>query len=67
MKKYDRITKLLPAGHGHWLVFIERYGKQLLGVVSDMELIDTYRNTCKSRGWKSAGNSLYNIVVNQNK
>lgn len=67
MKKHEKITRMLPAGHGHWMVWIERYGKEMSGVVTDMEIIDTYRSIGKSRGWKSAGNRLYNIVVTHNK
>jgi hypothetical protein len=65
MKKYERIEKMLPSGHGHWRIWVRHYGKTISAVTNNMPTFDEFRS--KERGWKKAGSILYNEVVRKNK
>lgn len=64
MKKYSKILSVIPAGAGHMTVEIERYGKILSGTLNIMPLYDAWKSG--ERGWKDAGNRIYDIIKNQN-
>ena len=44
MKKHERITSVKFSGHGHYKVTICYYGKTIAATITDMELIDNYRD-----------------------
>lgn len=62
---YNKITKTLPSGHGHWKIFIEFKGEEYFSTTCDMPTLDKYKSD--ERGWKTAGNKLYSEVVRKNK
>ena len=65
MKNYNKITKLSFTGHGHYKVTVERYGKEISATTTDMPTIDAYKS--EEKGWKKAGNRLYDFVVEKNR
>jgi len=64
MKKYTKILALLPKGNGHYYVEIEYYNRILSGTLTVMPLLDLYKSG--ERGWKQAGNQIYDIIRHQN-
>ena len=44
MKKSERITSVKFSGHGHYKVTISYYGKEYTATVTDMTLIDDYKD-----------------------
>lgn len=64
MRKYTKILSIAHAGAGHKRVEIEYYGKVLTGTLTVMPLYDAYSSG--ERGWKKAGNQIYDIIRNQN-
>jgi hypothetical protein len=44
MKKHERITWVKFDGHGHYKVTIQRYGKSYTATITDMTLIDDYKD-----------------------
>jgi len=54
----------MPAGAGHKRVVIIRYGQLLTGTLTVMPLFDAWNS--EDRGWKIAGNRIYDIIVSQN-
>lgn len=65
MKKYDKIEVVSPSGYGHYDVVVSYYGKSITAPTNNMPLIDKYLSG--DRGWKTAGNQLYDFVVYTNK
>ena len=63
--KYEKITKMLPSGYGHWKIWVSYYGKEIYATTTDMPNLDLFRSN--ERGWKTAGNRLYDFVVYKNK
>ena len=63
--KYKKITKMHPSGYGHWKVWCTYYGKEICATTTNMPAIDAFRSN--ERGWKTAGNMLYDFVVYKNK
>jgi len=57
MSKKERITSVRFSGHGHYKVTIERYGKPYTATITDMTLIDDYKD-----GGIKAANNLYDAV-----
>lgn len=64
MKKYERIYRVSPSGHGHYNITVEYYGRLITATTSDMPTLDKYKSD--ERGWKTAGNNLYDFVVRSN-
>jgi len=58
MKKYERITSVRNSGHGHYKVTISYYGKDYTATVTDMTLIDDYKDGDKINRM----NQLYDYV-----
>ncbi len=58
--KYDRIS-LGATTNGHCRVTAECRGKLYRATVTDMPDIDLYMS--RRRGWKSAGNRIYDRVM----
>jgi hypothetical protein len=44
MKKSERITRVRFSGNGHYKVTISHYGKEYTATVTDMTLIDDYKD-----------------------
>lgn len=66
MKKYERIIRIHQRRHGNDpLVLVEHYRKGIALSMTDTALIDKFQS--KKRGWKKAGNMLYDQVVAVNK
>jgi len=61
MSKQERIISVRFSGHGHYKVTIEKYGKQYTGTITDMTLIDDFKD-----GKISASIALYDTVLRQN-
>ena len=59
--KKDRILKVLPSGHGHYKVTIQRYTKTYSAIIDNMEAIDDYKT-----GKESAAVTLYDMVCWKN-
>jgi hypothetical protein len=57
MKKHEKITSVRFSGHGHYKVTIERYGKKYTATITDMTLIDDYKD-----GKIGRMNQLYDLV-----
>jgi hypothetical protein len=64
-KKYKKIYSITPEGYGQKRVTIEYYGKLIHAHWTDMEVTDKFKSD--ERGWKTAGNRLYDYVVYKNK
>jgi len=64
MKKYQRIVAWSHAGPGHKTFTISYHGKQLKGMLTIMPLFDLWKS--EARGWKDAGNRIYDIIKGQN-
>jgi len=45
MKKSERITRVRFSGHGHYKVTISYYGKDYTATITDMTLIDDYKDS----------------------
>ena len=60
-KNYNKIERLQFAGSGHYRVTILFRNKSYSAVTTDMCSVDEYKSD--NRGWKLAGNYLYNGVV----
>ena len=58
MKKHERITSVRTSGHGHYKVTISYYGKDYTATVTDMTLIDDYKDGDKI----GRMNQLYDYV-----
>ena len=58
MKKYERITSVRKSGHGHYKVTISYHGKDYTATVTDMTLIDDYKDGDKINRM----NQLYDYV-----
>ena len=57
MSKQERITSVRFSGSGHYKVTIARYGKPHTATITDMTLIDDYKD-----GGIKASNDLYDVV-----
>ena len=44
MPKHERITAVKFSGHGHYKVTISYYGKYYTATITDMSLIDNYKD-----------------------
>ena len=44
MKKYERIERVKFDGSGHYKVTISYYGKEYTATITDMTLIDNYKD-----------------------
>jgi len=60
---WDMIKGWKPAGHGHYEILIHYRGKLKRGVTSNMPDLDLFRS--EKRGWKAAGNRIYNEIKEQ--
>jgi hypothetical protein len=59
MKKHERIIRVRFSGHGHYKVTISYYGKEYTATITDMTLIDNYKDdnpVIKDLNW------LYEVV-----
>lgn len=61
---YKKIFKTEFAGSGHYKVWIEFRNRVYFTTVSCVWLIENYKSN--ERGWKNAGNRLYESVVRDN-
>jgi len=59
MAKHERITRVRFSGHGHYQVTISYYGKSYTATITDMTLIDNYKD---ENPIISEMNWLYEIV-----
>jgi len=59
MKKHERITSVSFSGSGHYKVTISYYGKTIAATITDMELIDNYKDEDANIGQM---NWLYDCV-----
>ena len=57
MSKAERITRVRFSGSGHYKVTISYYGKEYTATITDMTLIDDYKD-----GGIKASNDLYDVV-----
>ncbi len=64
MKKYQKIISCKFASSGHYRITILFRNKEYSGITTNMPAIDLYKSN--NRGWKSAGNELYNEVIRKN-
>jgi hypothetical protein len=64
MKKYEKIYSITPEGYGQKRVTVEHYGKLIHAHYTEMPTLDLFNS--KERGWKAAGNSIYDFVVYKN-
>lgn len=62
MAKHERITRVRRSGHGHYQVTISYYGKSYTATITDMQLIDNYKDPYPII---SEMNWLYEIVKRQ--
>ena len=62
-RKWDNV-RVEPHGHGHYKIYIQYNKKTYSAVTSCMPWIDQFKS--KERGWKTAGEYLYNYVKKQN-
>ncbi len=62
MKKQDRVKSVRFAGHGHYKVTIEKYGKEYTATITDMPTIDDYKD-----GVVRAAINLYDEVIRKNR
>lgn len=44
MQKHERILSVRFSGHGHYKVTISYYGKEYTATITDMTLIDNYKD-----------------------
>lgn len=59
MKKHERIIRVRFSGHGHYKVTISYYGEEYTATITDMTLIDNYKDdnpVIKDMNW------LYDVV-----
>ena len=59
MKKHERIIRVRFSGHGHYKVTISYYGEEYTATITDMTLIDNYKDdnpVIKDLNW------LYEVV-----
>ena len=59
MEKHERIIRVRFSGHGHYKVTISYYGKEYTATITDMTLIDNYKDDnpdIKDLNW------LYEVV-----
>tara|TARA_R110000751_G_scaffold78658_2_gene158731 strand:+ start:1888 stop:2094 length:207 start_codon:yes stop_codon:yes gene_type:complete len=59
MEKHERIIRVRFSGHGHYKVTISYYGKEHTATITDMTLIDNYKDdnpVIKDLNW------LYEVV-----
>jgi len=59
MEKHERIIRVRFSGHGHYKVTISYYGKEYTATITDMTLIDNYKDdnpVIKDMNW------LYEVV-----
>jgi hypothetical protein len=59
MKKHERITAVKFSGSGHYKVTISYYGKEYTATITDMTLIDDYKDGDKI----GRMNDLYDAVT----
>lgn len=64
MKKYEKIKGTRFSGYGHHSIYITFRGKEYSATTDDMPTFDLYKSG--ERGWKTAGNNLYDMVVRKN-
>lgn len=64
MKNYEKIQAIKYSGNGHYQITIQFRNKNYSAIVTDMQMIDNYKSI--NRGWKDAGNRLYDTVVRKN-
>jgi len=62
-KKYQKIESILSSGFGQKRVAIRYRNSIIIGHLTDMELYDCYQS--HNRGWKKAGNIIYDTVIRQ--
>ena len=60
----NKITSCTFSGYGHYKVCISFYNKQYCAVTTNMPDLDKYRS--KEKGWKQAGDNLYQEVKRKN-
>jgi len=58
-KKHERIVRVRFSGHGHYKVTINYYKRELTALITDMTLIDDYKDEDSS---KARMNELYDRV-----
>jgi len=58
MKKQDRIHSVRLSGHGHYKCTVSKYGKLYSATITDMTIIDDYKD-----GKVSAAIDIYNNVM----
>ena len=59
MEKHERIIRVRFSGHGHYKVTISYYGEEYTATITDMTLIDNYKDdnpVIKDMNW------LYDVV-----
>jgi len=58
---YKKIVDITSIGYGDHKVTVMYYGKEIFALYNCKYIFDTYNS--KKRGWKVAGNKLYEHVV----
>lgn len=64
MKKYENLS-FISAGYGQKTITITYYGKKISAHYTCMPIFDLWHSG--ERGWKTAGNQMYDFVVSQKK
>ena len=62
MQKQDRVKSVRFAGHGHYKVTIEKYGKLYSAISTNSQAVDDYRD-----GKVFAAINLYDEVIRKNR
>jgi hypothetical protein len=64
MKKYEKILSIMPEGFGQKRIKVLYYGKEINAHYTEMPTIDLFKS--EEKGYKTAGNRIYNYVVLKN-
>ena len=64
MKGYQKILSIIPEGYGQKRVTVSYYNKEIHAHYTTMPTYDLFKSG--ERGWKQAGNRIYDYVVRQN-
>ena len=62
---YQKIISILPSGFGQKKITVLYRGKEITGHYTQMPTVDLYKSG--ERGFKTAGNFIYDEIVRQNK
>jgi hypothetical protein len=64
MKGWQKILSIVLEGYGQKRITVQYYNKEISAHYTEMLPTDLFKS--EERGWKTAGNRIYNYVVYHN-